>query len=140
MVINYTESIIDIVCHILNIDLNDDKPKGTITSNDIMEGKVEGTYHKELKDYNDAFAENHPDVVIDTNPLGSDNSELFDDTEDIWATDEDIGVDADDSSYDYSGVMAEDDVTEEELLEEQKMIVKERKKKRAFGKSKRKKG
>lgn len=140
LVINYTESIIDIVCHILNIDLNDDKPKGTITSNDIMEGKVEGTYHKELKDYNDAFAENHPDVVIDTNPLGSDNSELFDDTEDIWATDEDVGVDADDSSYDYSGVMAEDDVTEEELLEEQKMIVKERKKKRAFGKSKRKKG
>lgn len=133
LVINYTESIIDIVCHILNIDLNDDKPKGTITSNDIMEGKVEGTYHKELKDYNDAFAENHPDVVIDTNPLGSD-------TEDIWATDEDIGVDADDSSYDYSGVMAEDDVTEEELLEEQKMIVKEGKKKRAFGKSKRKKG
>ena len=44
------------------------------------------------------------------------------------------------ASYDYSGVMAEDDVTEEELLEEQKMIVKEGKKKRAFGKSKRKKG
>lgn len=48
-VIDYTNCIIDIVCHILNI-LPDSAKKGTITSNDIVEGKVEGTLHKALAD------------------------------------------------------------------------------------------
>lgn len=77
MVIKYTDCIIQIMCHILNVDLTGNQARGTITSNDIMEGKVEGTYHKELKDFNDKFAEAHPDVVIDNNPIGH----LFDDDE-----------------------------------------------------------
>ena len=50
----YTNAIIDIVCHICNIDRSG-KPihKGTITSNDIMEGRVDGTLTKKLKDMED---------------------------------------------------------------------------------------
>lgn len=113
-VIYYTSSIIDIICHILNIDLDNNKPKGTITSNDIMDGKVEGTYHKELKDFNDTFAEEHPEVRIDTNPLN------------------------------YGGVMAEDDVKPEELNDSDGNGVPDflensetKPRKRLFGKSKR---
>lgn len=69
MVIDYTNCIIDIVCYILNI--RDEKDKGgTITSNDIMEGKVEGTLHKKLNDDNEEFNKAHPEVVIDRNPMG----------------------------------------------------------------------
>ena len=64
-IIGYTNCIIDIACHVCNIR-REDEPKGTITSNDIMDGKVEGTLHKELKDFNDKFAEEHPDLVIAT--------------------------------------------------------------------------
>ena len=64
-IIGYTNCIIDVACHVCNIK-REDEPKGTITSNDIMDGKVEGTLHKELKDYNDKFAEEHPDLVIAT--------------------------------------------------------------------------
>lgn len=45
-VIEFTEMIIYIVCHICNIDLDDKEAKGTITTEDIEEGKVEGTLHK----------------------------------------------------------------------------------------------
>lgn len=51
---NYTEFIIAIACHVCNIH-DESEPHGTITSQDIMDGKVEGTYHKELKDYNEAY-------------------------------------------------------------------------------------
>lgn len=71
LVIAYTDCIIRIVCHILNIDLEGNKPKGTITSNDIMDGKVDGTYHKELKEFNEQFAEAHPEIQIDTNPMNN---------------------------------------------------------------------
>ena len=53
-VINYTNCVINVACHVLNIH-DENEPHGTITSNDIMEGKVEGTLHKELKDYNEQF-------------------------------------------------------------------------------------
>ncbi len=51
---NYTEFIIAIACHVCNIH-DESEPHGTITSQDIMDGKVDGTYHKELKDYNEAY-------------------------------------------------------------------------------------
>ncbi len=73
-IIEYTECIIKIACHILNIhDENEDLPKGTITSQDIMDGKVEGTYHKELKDYNDKLAKD-TGVVIATSLEAADKS------------------------------------------------------------------
>lgn len=50
-IINYTECIIDIVCFICGID---DKftSRGTITSDDIANGRVDGTFTKETIDYN----------------------------------------------------------------------------------------
>ena len=73
-IIEYTECIIKIACHILNIhDEDEDLPKGTITSQDIMDGKVEGTYHKELKDYNEKLAKN-AGVVIATSLEAADKS------------------------------------------------------------------
>lgn len=103
-VIEYTDCIIQIACHILNIDSKGDIPKGTITSNDIMEGKVEGTLHKELKDFNEKFQEeNH--VTIDRNPMGNDEFEI--DIEDMEAVD----------SVNYGGVMQEDDIKAEELTD-----------------------
>lgn len=55
-IIAYTECIIDIACHVCNLHA-DSEPKGTITSNDIMNGKVEGTLTKNLKDFNDELDE-----------------------------------------------------------------------------------
>ena len=73
-IIEYTECIIKIACHILNIhDEDEDLPKGTITSQDIMDGKVEGTYHKELKDYNEKLAKK-TGVVIATSLEAADKS------------------------------------------------------------------
>ena len=60
----YNDYIAKIVCNILNIDINTvdkDKKKeakGTVTSNDIEDGKVEGTLHKKLKDE----GENQPKI------------------------------------------------------------------------------
>lgn len=54
-IIKYTDMIVDIVAHILNLNnLNKKVAKGTITSQDIMDGKVEGTTTKKLKDRADA--------------------------------------------------------------------------------------
>lgn len=46
----YTNSIIDVVALILNIQELNNKSRGTITSNDIMEGKVDGTVTKKMLD------------------------------------------------------------------------------------------
>lgn len=129
LVIKYTECIIIIACHILNISLDGDEPKGTITSNDIMDGKVEGTYHKELKDFNDKFAEEHPDVIIDTNPMGYEaDDDVANDYDPTLRTDmdsimeDDIPADVqvteeEKDAINYGGVMEEDDVTQEELAD-----------------------
>lgn len=142
LVAKYTESIIVIACHILNIDLDaEDKPKGTITSNDIMEGKVDGTYHKELKEFNDTFAKEHPEVKIDRNPLNKEKSvginlvkqenvqyEVEDDTANSYdptlrndmdsVMQEDLEVTEEEKeAINYGGVMKEDDVTQEELVD-----------------------
>lgn len=138
LVAKYTECIIIIVCHILNIDLDSEsKPKGTITSNDIMEGKVDGTYHKELKEFNDKFAEEHPEVKIDSDPLHHDDANiskvqyeaeedsansydptLRNDMDSIMQEDlpDDVEVTKEEKdAVNYGGVMKEDDVTQEEL-------------------------
>ena len=48
-IIEYTNFIIDVISLILNIDtLGSKKARGTITSNDIVEGKVDGTLSKEI--------------------------------------------------------------------------------------------
>lgn len=141
-VAKYTECIIIIVCHILNIDLDSEsKPKGTITSNDIMEGKVDGTYHKELKEFNDTFAKEHPEVKIDRDPLNKEKSvginlvkqndvqyEVEDDTANSYdptlrndidsVMQEDLKVTKEEKeAINYGGVMEEDDVTQEELVD-----------------------
>lgn len=158
LVIKYTECIIIIACHILNISLDKDEPKGTITSNDIMEGKVEGTYHKELKDFNDKFAEEHPDVVIDSNPMGYEaDDDVANDYDPTLRTDmdsimeDDIPADVqvteeEKDAINYGGVMEEDDVTQEELTDTDNSGVadilenpeKIEKRKKFFGKKKKK--
>lgn len=65
-VIDYTNCIIDIVCHILNIR-DDSDISGAITTEQILNGEVEGTLHKKLKD--EAI-----EVAIDNNPMNADLS------------------------------------------------------------------
>lgn len=101
-----------------------------------MEGKVEGTYHKELKEFNDKFAEEHPEVKIDSNPLHHDGSSvqyeveedsansydptLRNDMDSIMQEDLPDGIEVTKEEKDainYGGVMKEDDVTQEELAD-----------------------
>lgn len=48
-IIEFNNCIIDIVCHLLNIEDEKSINRGTFTSNDIEEGKVDGTLHKKIK-------------------------------------------------------------------------------------------
>jgi hypothetical protein len=130
----YTDCIIKIMMHILNISLDDSEPKGTITSNDIMDGKVEGTYHKELKDFNDQFAKNHPEVQIDTNPMQYE----LDDGIDIGGTeDEEIDLFTEQVPKDLSGTLPEDNASDFEIDEMNNEAKKKGKKKKGlFGKGK----
>lgn len=125
-IIAYTNGIIDISAKLLNID-DAGTPGGTISSNDIMDGKVEGTLHKDLKDYNEEFEANHPEVKIDRNPMG--NPEFAEDSDmvDIGnGIDDSIDIDIDgfggeeteqdirdSSNVDYNMTM-EEDIPEEE--------------------------
>ena len=157
LVINYTDSVIRILCHILNYDMNGTQSKGTITSNQIMDGEVDGTYHKELKDFNDDWAEAHPEVVVEKNPLGyqveediavqEPEDEVKSPVDSIMS--EDIphgeeeneiqqGIEEELEALKYGGVMAEDDVKPEELTDDNGdgvpdiMTSPERRKKRGF--------
>lgn len=49
-IVAYTNAIIDIISFVLNIKELNNEAKGTITSNDIMDGLVEGTVTKDLLD------------------------------------------------------------------------------------------
>lgn len=55
-IIEFNNCIVDIVCHLLNIGVDEELPTGTFTSNDIVDGKVSGTLHEKLlkKDENKA--------------------------------------------------------------------------------------
>ena len=74
-VIEFTEMIINIVCHICNIDLDSDgkEHKGTITSEEIEGGKVDGTLHKAQKekeeDIPDIFKPENMKELEDADPL-----------------------------------------------------------------------
>ena len=59
-VITYTECILAIACHICNIREDDDD---IIKAQDIMDGKVEGTLRKKLKDENEELAKNAPPIM-----------------------------------------------------------------------------
>ena len=141
MVIAYTDSVIRVLCHILNIDIDGQEPKGTITSQEILDGEVEGTYHKELKDFNDKFAEAHPEINIDNDPIKlgkSSEVEVENDLvaeegpltgpvdsimeEDIPKTEEELTEEKEMAeeldAINYGGVMEEDDVKPEELVDE----------------------
>lgn len=48
-IIEFNNCIVDIVCHLLNIQDDNKKLGGTISSNDIVEGKIKGTLHNKLK-------------------------------------------------------------------------------------------
>lgn len=136
MVIEYTEFIIRIACHILNIDLSaeeesssgdkktkkDKKKKGEITVGDIREGKVEGTMTHELMHSEDMT----PPVVVDKNPMGS---PAFGGSSSATATpmsEEDVeaakeaketqaAIDYAEDAAKYSGVMDGDGITQAEL-------------------------
>lgn len=55
----FNDCIADIVCNLLNITVDENTHKGTITSDDIMEGKVDGTLSKKLKEQNETL----PDIA-----------------------------------------------------------------------------
>ena len=125
-VIKYTESIIEVTCHILNIDLTGKKPKGTITSQEIMDGKVEGTYRKELKDFNDNFAQAHPEIQINNNPMNHDFSSgdmELDDGVDFDADFNEGNLDDSNQAYTMDSVMPTD--VPEMSRAEQEQIVKQ---------------
>lgn len=124
-VIDYTEFIIRIACHILNIDLSGEEKekKGEITVGDIREGKVEGTVHKKLRD-----AEAAASVVIDRNPMGNpDFAEPAEGAEPVpqeGTSEAEAAAEAAETqaaqeyaqeAMQYGGVMQEDDVKSEEL-------------------------
>lgn len=127
MVIDYTEFIIRICCHILNIDLGEEKKdKGKITAQDITDGKVEGTVHKKLRDKAAEVA-----VTVDRNPMGNpDYSGVPSEEEPRLFEGDDFAPDGESSSelaaeaayardaMQYGGVMEEDDVQESELTDE----------------------
>lgn len=58
-IIEFNNCIIDVVCHLLNIEDSKDEHRGTFTSNDIDEGKVEGTLHKKMIDSDKGKSEIH---------------------------------------------------------------------------------
>ena len=125
-VIKYTESIIEVTCHILNIDLTGKKPKGTITSQEIMDGKVEGTYRKELKDFNDNFAQAHPEIQINNNPMNHDFSSSdmeLDDGVDFDTNFNEGNLDDSNQAYTMDSVMPTD--IPEMSRAEQEQIVKQ---------------
>ena len=95
---DFTTAIIDVAAHILNVE---HPVENVVTSNDIMDGKVEGTLHKKMKDEAEAFAKDHPEVKVDRNPMGHPD---YDETSD----------DEDDSEDDSDETDAADDVDEEE--------------------------
>lgn len=129
-VIDYTELIIRIACHILNIDLTGEekgKDKGKITANDVAEGKVDGTVTKKLKQQEQEIA-----VEVDKNPMHNpdfeetsgvevenDSSTEPEKTAEELAEEKEI---ADAKAYaedamQYGGVMHEDDVKEADLAD-----------------------
>lgn len=55
----FNDCIADIVCHILNITVEENEHNGTITSNDIADGKVKGTLSRKLKEQNEQL----PDIA-----------------------------------------------------------------------------
>lgn len=121
MVIDFTEFIIRIACHILNIDLTGEKKdKGKITADDIVEGKVEGTVHKKMKDQAAKMQ-----VTIDRNPMGNpDFEEPAEEGADDFAPDGEVDAEtAAAQAYaaeamKYGAVMPEDDVKDEDLTDE----------------------
>lgn len=124
LVIDYTEFIIRIVCHILNIDLSGEtkEKNGNITVEDIREGKVEGTVHKKLRD-----AQVQAAVVVDKNPMG--NPDYVGGAPADGVVDEEAREAAEEAAetqaakeyaedaMQYGGVMEEDDVTADELTD-----------------------
>lgn len=137
MVIDYTEFIIRIACHILNIDLSveeegqdgkkgkkDKKKKGEITVEDVREGRVEGTMTHELMHSADAA----PPIVVDKNPM---NNPFFaggaqPDSGVVETAEADAEAAAEEAerkaakeyaedAAQYSGVMDGDGITQEEL-------------------------
>ena len=47
-VIEYTDEVIKVALHILNVKMDDEKKPGSFTANDIMNGNVQGTVHQKL--------------------------------------------------------------------------------------------
>lgn len=100
-IIEFNNCIIDIVCHILNIEDDKSEHRGTITSNDIEDGKVEGTLHQKLakKEYE------APDIVTEIeveNPDDNAVDNYIQDYKDNSDKDIDVTQDEDNSSKKHS--------------------------------------
>lgn len=135
---NYTEFIIAIACHVCNIH-DESEPHGTITSQEIMDGKVEGTYHKELKDYNEALDKATEGVKIARtleeadSQLGVSSKEESVSESEASKVSEQEGVDTQEEESLSESDFAPDD---EEEVPEEKVEEKPKKKKGLFGKKK----
>lgn len=137
-IVNYTEFIIAIACHVCNIH-DENEPHGTITSQEIMDGKVEGTYHKELKDYNEALDKATEGVKIartleeaDSQLGVSSKEESTFDSEASEVAEQENSTKPEEESLSESDFAPDD----EEEVHEEKVEEKPKKKKGLFGKKK----
>lgn len=151
-VINYTNCVIDVTCHVLNIH-DENEPHGTITSNDIMEGKVPGTLHKELKDFNENFQEEtgiHIVTTLEEADKTLENKQETESSESVTVSKEGLDINTVEESENKEDIKEKDSESKEEATEEKESEIKEdskeaieepkkEKKKGLFGKSNKKK-
>lgn len=140
-IINFTEAILALACHICNIRPDDgDK---YVKSQDIMDGKVAGTYHKELKDFNNAIKDNVHIVKTlegaDKTLAGVDAKEVMLDeikqelSENAEITADDFKAD-DEDDFDHEATSEKSKKEQEPIEEETSKSKKDKPKKKLFGK------
>lgn len=67
----FNNCIIDIVCHLLNIEDAKEEHRGSFTSNDIDDGKVDGTLHKKMQETDKNIPDIHRTLEEADNSLDS---------------------------------------------------------------------
>lgn len=131
-VAEFNNAIIDIVCHLLNISRDGKALKtiGTFTSNDVFDGKVDGTLTKRIKEAEKDFHEilsldDKSEVLSDSSYLNTENSYISEDL----STDEEPPSEVYDSSSlssyldgGESGVTSEDSSSDTENSEVEQAV------------------
>ena len=140
-VIEFTDMIIEVACHILNVKRGDE-PTGSFTANDVDEGKVKGT----LKHKNKEKAKGSPQIITTLDgaddTLKRDPSSLTSDPYDIKFTEEEekrinkarksidrtdiVGIDGSaNSDVLYAAQEEAAELEKQKIIEEKKVIAKE---------------